>query len=178
MVGLAGSYGSADGTGSTARFNNPFGAAVDSVGNLYVADTGNNAIREVTPGGAVSTLAGSPGDPGSTDGIGGAARFYNPEGVAVDAAGNLYASNKLWIDVPYAGSYRDANQQFLTLIRAGLPILGSLNMLAKGQKDAQASTQGRKQQTFGQQLLNQANPWGTQSQPGSNFPVPPRGSRQ
>src|SRR6266516_2167542 len=46
LAGLTGSYGSADGTGSAARFNQPFHVAVDTAGNVYVADTGNEAIRK------------------------------------------------------------------------------------------------------------------------------------
>src|SRR5438094_1007787 len=56
LAGLTGSYGSADGTGSDARFNDPWGVAVDSAGNVYVADSGNNAIRKVNPEGVVTTL--------------------------------------------------------------------------------------------------------------------------
>src|SRR6266478_3286534 len=80
--------GSADGTGSAARFNHPSGVAVDSTGNVYVADSGNNTIRKVVPVGTnwlLSTLAGlaqldADGNPvgGSADGIGSAARFSSP----------------------------------------------------------------------------------------------------
>ena len=55
---------------------------MDSAGNLYVPDTGNNTIRRVTPAGSVTTRAGSAGQNGSIDGTGGAARFNNPAGVA------------------------------------------------------------------------------------------------
>jgi secreted PhoX family phosphatase len=88
--------GAIDGTGSVARFNSPSGVAVDSAGNVYVADTGNGTIRKVTPGGVVTTLAGTSlfdksGNAigGSADGTGSAARFNGPSAVAVDSAGNL-----------------------------------------------------------------------------------------
>jgi sugar lactone lactonase YvrE len=98
LAGLAGSQGSADGTGSAARFNWPFGAAVDSAGNVYVGDTYNHTIRKVTPGGVVTTLAGLAGSWGSADGTGSAARFggaaySGPFGVAVDSAGNVYVAD-------------------------------------------------------------------------------------
>src|SRR6185436_1121003 len=88
LAGLAGSSGSADGTASDARFNDPNGVAVDSSGNIYVADTSNETIRKITSAGVVSTLAGLAGNPGYTDGTGSAARFYHPQGVAVDPSGN------------------------------------------------------------------------------------------
>jgi DNA-binding beta-propeller fold protein YncE len=70
LAGLAGSlsYGSADGTGSTARFNTPRGVAVDGAGTVYVADSGNHRIRKVTAAGVVTTLAGLAGVPGARTG--------------------------------------------------------------------------------------------------------------
>ncbi len=97
LAGLAGSFGSADGTGSAARFNNPGGVAVDSSGNLYVADAGNSTIREITPVGTnwvVTTLAGTAAY-GSTDGTGSAARFNQPQGLALDSAGNAYVGDSM-----------------------------------------------------------------------------------
>jgi sugar lactone lactonase YvrE len=85
--------GSADGTGSAARFNQPSGIAADSAGNVYVADTGNNTIRKVTPAGVVTTLAGQAGSIGSADGVGSDARFNQPSGVAVDSTGNVYVAD-------------------------------------------------------------------------------------
>ena len=92
LAGDAG-YGSADGTGSGGRFYNPGGVATDSAGNIYVADTSNQTIRKVTPAGVVTTLAGLAGTYGSADGTGGDARFYNPNGVAVDGSGNVYVAD-------------------------------------------------------------------------------------
>ncbi|MEK6152734.1 IPT/TIG domain-containing protein [Flavobacteriaceae bacterium 3-367] len=89
---LAGStQGFADGTGENAQFNFIQGVAVDGEGNVYVADTGNHKIRKVTPSGVVSTLAGS--TQGFADGTGGNAQFKSPEGVAVDANGNVYVAD-------------------------------------------------------------------------------------
>src|SRR6266404_4619799 len=85
--------GSADGTGSAARFNHPSGVVVDGAGNVYVADTDNHTIRKVTQAGVVTTLAGLAGYAGSTDGIGSAARFNHPSGVAVDSTGNVYVAD-------------------------------------------------------------------------------------
>ncbi len=85
--------GSADGVGSDARFNLPFGAAVDSAGNLYVADVFSATIRKVTPEGVVTTLAGVAGSSGANDGTGSAAQFAGPSGVAVDSAGNVYVAD-------------------------------------------------------------------------------------
>jgi serine/threonine protein kinase/sugar lactone lactonase YvrE len=93
LAGVAGSHGSADGNGSNARFWSPFGIAVDGSGNVYVADTGNNTIREIAPNGVVSTLAGFAGHPGDKDGVGSNARFRNPWSVAVDSMGNVFVAD-------------------------------------------------------------------------------------
>lgn len=91
LAGSSGNSGSVDGTGAAAQFSSPYGVAVDSAGNVYVADAGNNTIRKVTSAGVVSTLAGRDGaNSGSADGSGANARFNNPGGIAVDSAGNLY----------------------------------------------------------------------------------------
>jgi sugar lactone lactonase YvrE len=90
IAGKALSSGSIDGTGTTARFGSLLGITVDTTGNVFVSDSGNNTIRKITAQGVVSTLAGTAGLSGSTNGSGAAARFMTPSGLAVDAAGNLY----------------------------------------------------------------------------------------
>ncbi|QNP40604.1 NHL repeat-containing protein [Lysobacter solisilvae (ex Woo and Kim 2022)] len=81
-----------DGAGALAAFNTPSGLALDGAGNLYVADTGNHAIRRVAPDGTVTTLAGS-GVAGFRDGPGAQAQFNGPIGVAVDDAGQVYVAD-------------------------------------------------------------------------------------
>ena len=93
LAGRLGVSGSADGTGTAARFLFPSGVAVDSAFNVYVADTGNSTIRKVTRGGVVTTLAGSAGHTGSDDATGAAARFNWPSAIAVDFSGNLYVAD-------------------------------------------------------------------------------------
>ena len=87
-----GKEGFVDGLGTAAAFNTPSAIALDHLGNLYVADTGNHAIRRIAPGGAVTTLAGN-GSPGYADGIGRAAQFNGPVGIAVDDAGIVYVAD-------------------------------------------------------------------------------------
>jgi sugar lactone lactonase YvrE len=81
--------------GADARFDSPTGVVIDSAGNIYVTDGGNNTIRRVTTAGVVTTLAGTPGVTGSADGTGAAAQFSFPAGVVVDSAGNLYVADFL-----------------------------------------------------------------------------------
>jgi sugar lactone lactonase YvrE len=85
------SSGSADGTGTAALFNTPHNTIVDSAGNLFVADIGNNRIRKITPGGVVTTFAGS--SSGSADGTGTAALFSSPSGITIDGSDNLYVAD-------------------------------------------------------------------------------------
>jgi len=95
LAGSAGQRGSADGTGSAARFETPWGVAVDNTGNVYVADAGNNTIRRIDPGGKVSTLAGLAGAAGSSDGLGSAARFDYPQALVADTRGTVYVTDSL-----------------------------------------------------------------------------------
>jgi DNA-binding beta-propeller fold protein YncE len=84
LAGSALVSGSTDTKGTAARFNQPSGIAVDSSGNLYVADMMNHTIRKIDTSGNVTTIAGSALVSGSTDSIGTAARFNQPSGISTD----------------------------------------------------------------------------------------------
>jgi kumamolisin len=102
--GQAAAAGRLDGIGAGAQFNSPIGIAVDASNNLYVTDSqvppvtnsissGNNTLRRITPGGVVSTIAGSPGVTGSSDGTGAAAQFYSVQAVSVNSSGVVYLAD-------------------------------------------------------------------------------------
>jgi sugar lactone lactonase YvrE len=87
-----GNRGAKNGNGSSASFYLPGGIALDSIGNMYVADTYNNLIRKISPTGVVTTLAGKTAR-GSANGQGPAATFSHPTGIAVDREGNVYVAD-------------------------------------------------------------------------------------
>jgi gliding motility-associated-like protein len=87
-----GASGFTNGIGTIASFHQPNGVAIDDLGNIYVADATNNAIRKITPGRIVTTLAGN-GTQGATNGTSTAATFYYPYGLTVDVAGNIYVGD-------------------------------------------------------------------------------------
>ena len=92
-VAGSGTASFADGTGAAASFDYPLGIAVDA-GNVWVGDGGNNRIRKVSPAGVVMTLAGQSAANPFADGVGGAARFSSPQGIALDIADTAYVCDQ------------------------------------------------------------------------------------
>jgi sugar lactone lactonase YvrE len=93
VAGAALTPGTANGVGTTARFNRPLSLAVDAAGNVYVADTSNHAIRKISANGDVTTLAGVAGSFGYVDGTGAAARFEFPTSIELAPDGKLYVAD-------------------------------------------------------------------------------------
>jgi sugar lactone lactonase YvrE len=110
--GLAGTRGSATGPNNQARFDSPHDVAIDSLGTLYVADTGNSAIRRMLNG-ETTTFAGLPQTAGTQDGATNAALFNAPLGVAVDAAGTVFVADSY---LPANTIRRIANGTVTTLV--------------------------------------------------------------
>lgn len=92
-AGQSGVSGAQNGPAAQASFNSPNAIAVDSLGNVYISDSGNNVIREITPDGTVSTLAGQVGIIGNSDGTGTQATFDYPTALAVDQNNNVYVAD-------------------------------------------------------------------------------------
>ncbi len=90
----SGTAGFADGSATTAMFNQPLDVAADAAGNIYVADNLNHRIRKIAPSGDVSTLAGD-GTAAFANGTGTAAKLRNPSGLAIDKDGNLIIADRL-----------------------------------------------------------------------------------
>ncbi|MDB5008262.1 MAG: hypothetical protein JWP45_2655 [Mucilaginibacter sp.] len=128
LAGIAQVHGSADGSALSATFALPAGVAVDNSGNLYVADSYSNLIREITPAGIVSTLAGSPGVTGSSDGTGANASFNSPIGIAVDNSGNIYVA--------------DQNNNMIRKITSGGVVTTLAGSVTHGSADGQGSAAG------------------------------------
>ena len=87
-----GSKGSKDSAGSAAQFSAPCGLSIEGAGNVFVADRANHLVRKISRDGVVSTLAGSPGNYGDSDGTSGTASFRDPVATAVDTSGNVYVA--------------------------------------------------------------------------------------
>lgn len=85
--------GNADGHAADARFNEPFGIALDHNGSLFVTEFGNHTVRKITSSGEVSTVAGTGGIPGAADGPAGQASFNYPAGLAVDSENRIYVAD-------------------------------------------------------------------------------------
>lgn len=130
LVAGTGSLGSTDGTGSAAGFQYPQGIAVDSSGNMYVADSFSCRIRKITPTGVVTTLAGSNLRPGIVDGIGTSARFSQPRSLSIDNTNTLLlvdngkrlctvtTNNGTVLTINYADPYRPLSRKIYTAIMA------------------------------------------------------------
>ena len=93
LAGNPETFGSADGTGTNAFFNNPVGLALAPDGSLFVSDANNFTLRRVTTAGIVTTLAGAAGQDGSTDGPAASARFGKPAELALAPNGTLYIAD-------------------------------------------------------------------------------------
>jgi kumamolisin len=124
VAGRSGFAGYVNASGTSARFNQPQSIAVDGSDNIYVADFGNEVIRKITSAGAVSTYAGTggvangtSGNAGYVDGPVAQALFNAPNGLELDAAGNLYVTDAL---VPATSSTQAGNDLLRKITPAGV----------------------------------------------------------
>ncbi len=113
FAGAVGVDGAADGPAATARFGKPAELALDTRGNLYVADALLHTIRKITRAGFVSTVAGAVGVDGAVDGANGVARFFNPYGLAVAPRGQLVVTDT------YNQTVRELVAPFTVAVAAG-----------------------------------------------------------
>ena len=119
VAGIPGNAGHKDGASLTARFNRPRGIVINAAGEMFIADTGNHVIRKISTDGEVSTLAGSPGLSGSTNGTGAAARFANPRCVRLLPDGSLAVTSDFMI--------RKVTMEGVVTTIAGSSVSGSTN---------------------------------------------------
>jgi sugar lactone lactonase YvrE len=134
QTGVQGSAEAPSGPATVAQFKNPSAVAVDSSGNLYIADTGNHKIRKVTSAGVVSTLAGT-GAFGSVDNVTGTSASFNfPQGIAIDSTGtNLYV----------ADTYNHTIRKIVISSTAVSTIAGLVGTPTTGQTDNAVGTSAR-----------------------------------
>lgn len=166
VAGNATTSGSTNATGAAARFNNPRGIAVDSAGNLYVADRGNFAIRRITPAGVVTTFAGSLGNSEFINGVGGGARFVEPHALAIGPNNILYAGDIQWIrsigtggqvetfaELPRGNNVDSRSASLLNV--AGLAVDSNRNILVtNGHSTRRIAPNGATTMLEGEQVLN------------------------
>jgi kumamolisin len=117
LAGTSGTAGYVNASGTAAKFNNPASVAVDSLGNVYVADYGNDVVRKITSTGVVTLFAGQPGTTGYADGVVGKSAFNTPGGVAVDGSNNVYVADSL---TPPIGSTAGGNNLLRRISTAGV----------------------------------------------------------
>lgn len=86
-------HGYTDGSALSARFNQPYAIALARNGDIHIADRGNHVIRRINASNIVSTIAGTPKQAGSNDGLASSAKFSAPSGLAFDVSGNLYIAD-------------------------------------------------------------------------------------
>lgn len=166
VAGDVNTAGNTNATGAAARFRAPSGIAIDTAGNLYVADTGNFTIRRITPAGVVTTLAGSAENPGSINGTGAGARFRNPVALAIGPDNILYVGdNALVRRVNTAGQVDTFTEilignnvdsrSYASVYVAGLAVDSRANVIvANGHSTRRITQNGAVTMFEGTQLLN------------------------